>query len=1636
MRSNTSAVDGTLIGCRVVALGCTILIVAAGWFLASPASAKEVIAYFGTEIGAGSRGGEFDSPGDSAVNTSGAGPADPGDVYVIDRDNQRIQRFAHDDNGTPADPFDDAYDFISAWGTGVVTPAIDEVQLIAKDASSGKFILTLMEQPTAPISHTAGNGAIAAALGALPVVGGSKNVLVNAGNPTGDKGGPWRVRFVGALSATDLPQMTAESVDLSGGAATVSVSPVIDGSGAYEICTTAAECRAGAPGGHPPVPGDPAKNGALFLTSSSGVAVDQDTGRVFISDTSNFRVGVYAGDGTFLYAFGYDVVESGPGDGGTGYEICVAADGDVCKAGVSGSGVGQLGGGGGIAVTPPDGNPATGAVFVVDSENSRINTYGLDGSSPGSFGSTAEFGNFPFDPAVDSRGIVYISYIDSASGGFIVARYDSENANGGGIGFLAPIAVPPLAVSAKTPNKGISGLEIDPDSDGVGPDKDVLYVLRNLGPEPETVVQQFGPVNAPGLTAPPAAEDAHHGSVAGFNFVSGLGLDERTGRLFVATEHNIAGPWDLPEDDHGVYVLDTAGSLPTVTLDSVSDITANTATLNSTIDPNGPPVVSYRAEYSLDGSQWERGPQVELGSQQDPQSIGVIVDPPAGLAPSTLYHVRIVVTKRFAIPGTSNVLTFTTASSPPLVETVGAPVRSATTVTLNGRVNPRLAPTQFHLEYVTADQFAASGFAGAQSIPAETVGVNEVQRIVLRNVTAGQFKLSFEGQQSTDLPFDASPEAVQSALEALPAIGSGNVRVRGGGVDAAGKLRPYTVIFTGELAATDVSDIISSDAAVPLDDDAGGTVETLAEDGGGNNERQRLTIKAGRGKYTLSFGSDTTVPIDFFAPAQIGPESVRARLGALPSIGGNAKVAVSGGPGDEAGGKPNVIEFKDALANEDLGQLSVSDDPAEPLEMIGERDDDGETILPRIGTETAIEGGPANLSRLVAARISGLAANTSYLYRVVANNGNPGSPAIGGAMTVTTRASDAPLGHGDFPGPIGSDRAYEQINLPDTGGNPVSGAGPFAEDGNRAIYAVTGGTPVSETGTGTNRHFAERTDFGWETLNIFPSRSVLLGASLGLVAEKPDLAAVYAISTVPSGELDLWRLAPHAAPTVLWEPLPGQVVSKNGSIPISPAVAVQTELIAAMLQGTNLDPAFPEANGEVDNIYDVSSGLSPQLLSLMPDGEPAECGVSTARPFELSADASRLFFASKGDDCDSRLDLYFRDLDADQTELMSGPVLSGPDCEVAMIRTTEEAAFLFTQSRLVEEDEPALPGCPAGFDGDVYRYDLDSDTIECVTCVAVRASVAADVFAPFNFDVPSPTPSIAVAEDGSRVYFQSPHSLLPGAPATSGSGSLYVTEPASGELRWVGLVPFGQAGADNAMTPDGAVIRFRSDDLALNPVGGSDNGGTEQDYRYDDRDRSLICISCPLDGTEPVGQVSSLDRAAISDDGEHLAFATPTPLVAADQNTASPGESAVAGMDVYEWRDGRLFMITDGLSKWSHEAESPSAAGISPSGRDLYLLVAAQLTPDALDGYRRLYTARIGGGIVFPKPKPPCPLEVCQGTPRGAPQMPRPLTADVRGVGNPPVKPRRCAKGKRKVRRKGQVRCVKRRANRHRRAAR
>lgn len=90
-----------------------------------------------------------------------------------------------------------------------------------------------------------------------------------------------------------------------------------------------------------------------------------------------------------------------------------------------------------------------------------------------------------------------------------------------------------------------------------------------------------------------------------------------------------------------------------------------------------------------------------------------------------------------------------------------------------------------------------------------TQGTNEVQTITITgSPTGGTFTLTYAGQTTAGIVWNATAGAVQSALEALSNLAPGDVVVTGG----PGPATPWVATFGGALSATDVAQMTASGA--------------------------------------------------------------------------------------------------------------------------------------------------------------------------------------------------------------------------------------------------------------------------------------------------------------------------------------------------------------------------------------------------------------------------------------------------------------------------------------------------------------------------------------------------------------------------------------------------------------------------------------------------------------------------------------------------------------------------------------------------------------------------------------------------------------------------------------------------------
>jgi hypothetical protein len=130
------------------------------------------------------------------------------------------------------------------------------------------------------------------------------------------------------------------------------------------------------------------------------------------------------------------------------------------------------------------------------------------------------------------------------------------------------------------------------------------------------------------------------------------------------------------------------------------------------------------------------------------------------------------------------------------------------------------------------------------SITTGSGGTNEQQLVTISNATSGTFTLTYSGQTTGAIAYNAAASAVQTAIQALSNVGAGNATVTG---SAGG---PYTVTFAGTLADTNVAQMTAS--AGSLVGSSPTAVVTTTTGGVANTPNIAVTGSAG-GPWTVAF---------------------------------------------------------------------------------------------------------------------------------------------------------------------------------------------------------------------------------------------------------------------------------------------------------------------------------------------------------------------------------------------------------------------------------------------------------------------------------------------------------------------------------------------------------------------------------------------------------------------------------------------------------------------------------------------------------------------------------------------------------------------------------------------------------------
>jgi hypothetical protein len=375
--------------------------------------------------------------------------------------------------------------------------------------------------------------------------------------------------------------------------------------------------------------------GAGDLTDPFGVAVDQASGDVYVSD--DHHVVKYVSDGAPVPTFTKDVGFASPAVTGplafdqTGHELLVADKATNTVRRYSTSGV-------------------AGATF--------------DGS--GGVGSPGAFVGLQ-DLAVDSTGDVIV--VDSAGDPALGSESSVYRYDGGG-DYEATLGPVPQAATVT-----------------VLPDTDEVVVSGN---QDAAIVFE-----TPTVTV--FAADSSTADVAvtvGFATISGLSAGTGLyGRLYVATDVDSFYGGIFGQPTIQVYELPVqASGLPAAVSEAATDVQEFSARLNGDVDTHGFKT-TYHFEYAVSGSgDWAATPESERFKTLGPVSAQV-----AGLRDDTNYDVRLLATNT-AGSTTSTQSTFRTLDADPPTVTVEASI-TIDGADLQGTVNPEGHSASYRFEY-------------------------------------------------------------------------------------------------------------------------------------------------------------------------------------------------------------------------------------------------------------------------------------------------------------------------------------------------------------------------------------------------------------------------------------------------------------------------------------------------------------------------------------------------------------------------------------------------------------------------------------------------------------------------------------------------------------------------------------------------------------------------------------------------------------------------------------------------------------------------------------------------------------------------------------------------------------------------
>ncbi len=272
-----------------------------------------------------------------------------------------------------------------------------------------------------------------------------------------------------------------------------------------------------------------------------------------------------------------------------------------------------------------------------------------------------------------------------------------------------------------------------------------------------------------------------------------------------------------------------------------------------------------------------------------------------------------------------------------------------------------------------------------------------------------------------------------------------------------------------------------------------------------------------------------------------------------------------------------------------------------------------------------------------------------------------------------------------------------------------------------------------------------------------------------------------------------------------------------------------------------------------------------------------------------------------------------------------------------------------------------------------------------------------------------------IASKTGEIYFESPEQL-DGPKGEFGAVNLYLYR--EGTVRFVAsmqpghdcveVVPFQPLACSEGpvarmqVTPDGRQMAF----VTNSNLTSFDTHFFRQMYIYDPGSGRVTCASCRPDGQAPITDTRASQNGLFQTEAGRVFFASPDPLVNRDTNEA---------LDIYEYTEGKAQLISSGVGEGMSNAfgfqgilNRPGLVSVSANGTDVYFATIETLvTQDHNGSLIKIYNARTGGG--FPADLPPrecVAADECHGPSSSPPTLPPDRTSA--NLGKP--KPTKAAK--------------------------